>query len=300
MRARVEVIVNSGAGSVAGDGQADAIEQAFKDAGLDAAIHVANPKKALLTIARKAAESDADIIVAAGGDGTISAVASSLIGSQKTLGVIPLGTLNHFSKDLGIPLDITEAVRLIADGVVRLVDVGEVNGRYFINNSSIGLYPRIVRKRKQQERLGHGKWWAAAWAAWRFLWLSPFLKVRLELEDNQLGRKTPFVFVGNNEYEMDLYNIGRRLRLNQGKLSVYLLHRSGRTGLFLLIVRTLLGMLRQAKDFEEFRTKSLTIETRRKRMLVAFDGEVDVMETPLEYRIHPKKLRVIVPREEQQ
>ena len=294
------VIVNAGSGSVDGDGKVDAIEQGFKDIGLDADIHMANPKKTLSAIAREAAEGDAAIVVAAGGDGTVSAVANSLVGSQKMLGVIPLGTLNHFAKDLGIPPDIADAIRVISESVVCEIDVGEVNGRYFINNSSIGLYPRIVRKRKQQERLGRGKWWAAAWAGWRFLWLSPFLKVRLELEDNQLRRKTPFVFVGNNQYEMDLYNIGRRLRLDQGKLSVYLLHRSGRTGLILLIARTIFGMLRQAKDFEEFRTKSLTIETRRKRMLVAFDGEVDVMETPLEYRIHPKKLRVIVPREEQQ
>jgi YegS/Rv2252/BmrU family lipid kinase len=297
MRARVAVIINSGAGTAESDSQRDLIRHTFDDAGMDAKIFTVEPGKDLEKLTAEVVQSDVEFIVAAGGDGTISGVVNQLIGTRKTLGVLPLGTLNHFSKDLQIPQDLVEAIRIIADGVVRVVDVGEVNGRYFINNSSIGLYPRIVRKRKQQEHLGRGKWWAAAWAAWRFMWVSPFLKVKLELEDNELRRKTPFVFVGNNEYEMDLYNIGRRLRLDNGQLSVYLLHRSGRTGLFLLVVRTLLGMLGQAKDFEEFRTRSLTIETRRKRMLVAYDGEIDVMETPLEYRIHPKSLQVLVPSE---
>jgi len=297
MRARVVVIVNSGAGSVESDRQSDEIRQAFHDNGIYAEIQTVQPGMKLNELAEDAVQSDAEIVVAAGGDGTVSSIANQLIGTNKTLGVLPLGTLNHFSKDLQIPQDIIEAIRVIANGVLRRVDVGEVNGRYFINNSSIGLYPRIVRKREQQERLGRGKWWAAAWAAWRFMWISPFLKVKLDLEDNELRRKTPFVFVGNNEYEMDLYNIGRRLKLDNGQLCVYLLHRKGRTGLFLLVVRTLLGMLRQAKDFEEFRTRVLTIETRRKRMMVAFDGEVSVLETPLEYRIHPQSLRVLVPRE---
>jgi len=297
MRARVVVIVNSGAGSVESDRQSDEIRQAFHDNGIYAEIQTVQPGMKLNELAEDAVQSDAEIVVAAGGDGTVSWIANQLIGTNKTLGVLPLGTLNHFSKDLQIPQDIIEAIRVIANGVLRRVDVGEVNGRYFINNSSIGLYPRIVRKREQQERVGRGKWWAAAWAAWRFMWISPFLKVKLDLEDNELRRKTPFVFVGNNEYEMDLYNIGRRLKLDNGQLCVYLLHRKGRTGLFLLVVRTLLGMLRQAKDFEEFRTRVLTIETRRKRMMVAFDGEVSVLETPLEYRIHPQSLRVLVPRE---
>src|SRR5580765_4312923 len=212
MRARVVVIVNNGAGSVGSDSQSDLIREAFADAGIDARIFTVEPDNDLEKLAAEAVQSDVECIVAAGGDGTISGIANHLIGTQKTLGVLPFGTLNHFSKDLQIPQDLVEAIRVVADGIVREVDVGEVNGHYFINNSSIGLYPRIVRKRKQQERLGRGKWWAAAWAAWRFMWVSPFLRVKLELEDDQLRRKTPFVFVGNNEYEMDLYNIGSRLK----------------------------------------------------------------------------------------
>src|SRR5205085_3689399 len=101
-----------------------------------------------------------------GGDGTQSAIASRLAGTQLVHGVLPLGTLNHFAKDLGIPLQLDEAVRTLAEGRVLEVDVGEVNGRVFINNSSLGLYPEIVRERElQQMRLGKSKWRALASAS---------------------------------------------------------------------------------------------------------------------------------------
>jgi diacylglycerol kinase family enzyme len=96
---------------------------------------------------------------------------------------------------------------------------------------------------------------------------------------------------------MDFFNIGRRARLDDGKLSVYFLHKSGRRGLFMLALRTLFGRLRQTKDFEEINTGEITIETRKKNLPVAFDGEVEFLQTPLCYKIHPQALRVIVPPE---
>jgi YegS/Rv2252/BmrU family lipid kinase len=294
MRNSVEVIINGSSGRITNE-STRRIGQLFDEHEVDAAIHVARDGDALEALANQAATSDASIIVAGGGDGTVSAVASAVIGSGKTLGVLPLGTLNNFSRDLGIPQDLSEAVGLIADNHAAEIDIAEVNGRAFINNSSIGIYPRIVLNRERQQRLGKGKWWAAAWAAWRVLRISPFYRIRLEIDGAEFRRKTPFVFVGNNAYEMDLYNIGRRLHLNEGELSVYVLHRGGRVGLLLLALRTLFGRLRQAKDFEEIRTTHLNIEMRRESVLVAVDGEISIMTSPLEYRIRPKALRVIVP-----
>lgn len=296
MRSRVAVVFNSGAGGVKLEERRDAIERAFQAADLEAEFPVTS--RGNLDAAIHNAVSNADVIVAAGGDGTVRSVAESVAKAGKTLAVIPLGTLNHFSKDLHIPQEIAAAVEVIRDGSVAEIDIGEVNGHYFVNNSSIGLYPRIVRKRIQQERLGYGKWWSAVWAAWRLFVISPFLKTTLDLDGNLLHRKAPFIFVGNNDYEMDIYNIGRRLRLDQGKLSIYLLRRSGRVGLLLLILHTIVGRLRLLKDFEEFSAESLSISTRRKRLLVALDGEVRTIETPLEYRIHPRALRVMVPKAE--
>ena len=289
------MIVNSTSGQGASANSRQILQDEFANYELDTRFHFAKNGDDVLKMARDAADSDADAIVGAGGDGTISAVAAEAHRSGKTLGVIPLGTLNNFSKDLAIPQDVPGAVRVIAEGKTTAIDIAEANGRYFINNSSIGLYPGIVKKRVQQQRLGYGKWRAAFWAALRMFRLSPFLKVRIELNGKSFLRKTPFVFVGNNEYEMELYNIGRRPHLDAGKLSIYFLHRGGRWGIVLLILHTLTSRLRQWRDFEEVLTDSVTIQTRRKRLPVAFDGEVDVLMTPLEYKIVPGALKVIVP-----
>jgi YegS/Rv2252/BmrU family lipid kinase len=299
MRSGVAVILNLGAGSVEGNEQIEDVRRAFLESGVHASFHIVEPGREIADVVQDATNSDATVIVAGGGDGTISLVASCVAQKEKILGVLPLGTLNHFSKDLEIPQEVIDAVKIISFGEIREVDIAEVNGRYFVNNSSIGLYPRLVLTRERRQRLGYGKWGAALWALTRMVRWSPFQNVKLELDGNELRRKTAFVFVGNNEYEMDIFNIGTRERLDGGKLSIYLLHRSGRTGLFLLVLRTIFGTLKQASDFEEFRTDQLTIETRRTRMLVALDGEVARMESPLEYKIHPRKLRVLVPNKEQ-
>ena len=271
--------------------------EAFHVNNLDAHFSFAESGEQLLEMVKKAAKSDYQTIVAAGGDGTISAVAGAISESSKTLGVLPLGTLNHFSKDLNISAELEESVRVIAENHHQKIDAAEVNGQIFINNSSIGLYPQIVlRREKQQHRLGRGKWTAAFWAAIAVLRRYPFLLIKLKIDGKELTRKTPFVFIGNNEYEMDSFNIGGRKCLDAGNLSVYVLHRTGRMGLVRLVLRSIFGMLRQATDFETYCTGEITIETHHKKLLVAFDGEVKSMETPLHYRIRPNALRVIVPK----
>jgi len=295
MSSLIEVIINAGSGSVECEAIEKRLTELFAENGAAAAIRLAKGGAEIIGLAKKAVEGDAQIIVAGGGDGTVSAVASEIYKTDKTLGVLPLGTLNNFSKDLGISQNLAEAVKVIVGNHTKQIDVGEVNGRIFINNSSIGLYPNIVKRREKQQRLGHGKWRSAFWAALKMLKRSAFFAVRLKTETGERIVQTPFVFVGNGEYEMDFFNIGRRAVIDDGKLSVYFLHRSGRRGLFLLVVRTAFGLLRQAHDFEAINVEEITFETRKKRILVAFDGEVETLATPLHYKIHPKALRVIVP-----
>ncbi len=264
--------------------------------GLDAEIFIAESGDEIFEFTEKAVQSDAEIVVAGGGDGTISAVAGKVLKAGKTLGVLPLGTLNNFSKDLHIPQSLDEAVRVIAESHTKNIDVGEVNGRIFVNNSSIGWYPNIVKSREQQqETFGRGKWSAAFWAALKILRQHPFLTVKLKNESGEKIVKTPFVFVGNGEYAMDFFNIGRRKHIDDGILSVYFLHKSGRRGLFALVLRLVFGRLRQAKDFEAIDVEEITIETKKKQILVAFDGEVETMKSPLCYCVHQSALRVIVP-----
>ena len=290
----IEVIINAGSGSVEAEKTQQRLAELFAENGVEVQIHPAKDGAELLKFAAECANGNAEIVVAGGGDGTISAVASEIYKTDKTLGVLPLGTLNHFSKDLNIPQDLAEAVRVIAAGITKEIDVGEVNGRIFVNNSSIGLYPSLVHQREKQQRLGKSKWNAAFWAALKILKRSPFLQVKLKIEGEEIRRKTPFIFVGNNFYEMDFFNIGKRAKLDDGKLSVYFLRRHGRFGLFALAFGTIFGRLKQIKDFEVVETEEITIETRKKHLMVAFDGEVEVLESPLCYKILPKKLRVIV------
>jgi diacylglycerol kinase family enzyme len=233
--------------------------------------------------------------VAAGGDGTISSVASAVIDTNKGLGVLPFGTMNHFAKDLRIPLDLAGAVETIVAGHETAVDVGEVNGHVFINNSSLGLYPIIVHKRQKQQQLGWGKWPAYIWAAVAVLRRYPFLNIRVGVDSAELNSHTPFVFIGNNKYEMETLNIGSRPHIDKGELSLYMTNGTGRLGLVRLALRALLRGLHQEKDFVALSTKEIWIETRHRHVRVALDGEVTRLIPPLHYRARPKALRVLTP-----
>ncbi|MFN2475680.1 MAG: diacylglycerol kinase family protein [Chthoniobacterales bacterium] len=292
------VIVNRGAGT-SGDAPREKIAASYAAAG--ASVQTVEPDEThdVSALARAAVRSDETTIVAAGGDGTISAVAAEVADSGKTLGVLAIGTLNHFAKDLKIPLDLDAAVRNTLEGRVAEVDAAEVNGRVFINNSSLGIYPHIVANREaQQERLARGKWHALVWATMRVFRRFPFLSLRITADDKQMVRRTAFVFIGNNEYEIAGFSLGERRCVNRGNLGLYLTHRTGRFRMFWLALHALFGRVDQAADFDSFCVQEATIESQRPRLLVSRDGEVEWMETPLRYRTRPQALRVLVPRDE--
>jgi len=292
----VVVIVNGGAGRGHDEAAAADLRAKLKDAGLDAELVLADGGEDMIATARRALDEGARLVAAGGGDGTINAVASVMVDSGVPFGVLPLGTLNHFAKDLGIPLDLDAAVRNLATGRPVQVDVGEVNGRIFLNNSSLGLYPDIVRDReKQQRRLGRGKWPAAAWAALAALRRYPFLSMRLLVNGEKLARRTPFVFIGNNAYTMEGLSIGERARLDEGVLSLYVAQHPTRFGLLRFAFDALRGRLGRERDFDVLHAPEFDIETHRKRLLVATDGEVTVMAPPLRYRMRPGALTVLVP-----
>jgi diacylglycerol kinase family enzyme len=296
----VEVIINAAAGGGSEDDERSrAVEAAFDACGVSARVSVARGGEEMTELARRALSNGARAVVAGGGDGTVGSVAGALVGTDRPFGVLPLGTLNHFAKDLGIPLTLEEAARNVCEGRVVPVDVGEVNGQVFVNNSSLGLYPRIVRRReKLQEREGSGKWSAFLRASLAVLRRYPFMNVRLDADGHEIARRTPFIFVGNNEYQVENLQMGARECLDAGHLSLYVAHRTGRLGLLRLALSALFGRLREAHDFDALCAHEIWVETRRpKRIPVATDGEVLVLSTPLHYRIRPGALKVIVPKE---
>ena len=294
---RTAIIINAAAGAGDKEELRRRLTEIFAAHGCAARILLAPAGYEAVRLAESALRDGYQTIVAGGGDGTISAIASLLVGTEQTLGVLPLGTLNHFAKDLKIPLELEGAARTIIAGKVARIDVGEVNGRIFLNNSSIGLYPRIIYQREQQRRrFGRGKWLAFAWATLAVLRRYPFMDVRLRVDKWELARRTPFVFIGNNEYEMEGFNVGGRARLNAGLLTLHLAHRIGRLGLLRLGWRALFGGLNEERDFISLRGQEIVIETRRrKRLRVALDGEVALLRAPLRYRLRPGALRVLAP-----
>ena len=295
MKRNVSVILNAGSGVDGNDAaRANRIAALFGAAGAEAQVDLARHGGEIARLIDAAIACRPDVIVAGGGDGTVGSVASALAGGTIALGVLPLGTLNHFAKDLGVPLEVEAAVERIARGPIGRVDVGEVNGRVFINNSSLGLYPAIVHDReRQRKRLGRGKWPALAWATLAALRRFPFLSVRLSVDGVERRLRTPLVFIGNNEYVMEGFSIGERARLDTGCLSLYVLQRASRARLLLLALRALFGRLKQARDFEAIRASEIVVESRHRRLRVATDGEITLMTPPLRYRIRPAALLVV-------
>ena len=290
------VVLNARSGTGSGPEQLALLRELFALEGVDAEFVLAHGGDEMFDAVDRACADGFELVVAGGGDGTQSAVASRLAGKPVVQGVLPLGTLNHFAKDLGIPLKLADAVRTLAKGQVKEVDVGEVNGRVFINNSSLGLYPEIVRERElQQLHLGKSKWRALASATLHATEGRPGMAVRVDADGDQQVRRTPFVFIGNNRYTMEGLAIGARESLQGGELSLYLGRRRGRLALLQMAVRALARRLRQDEDFELVTGDAFVISTTDRRIRVATDGEVCMMDTPLHYRIRPRALRVLVP-----
>jgi diacylglycerol kinase family enzyme len=296
MPAPIPVIVNATAGKGHRSAEVAALEQLFLDAGSQARIMPARSGAEIRELALRTAKENPAVIVAGGGDGTTNCIASVLVGTDISLGILPLGTLNHFARDLGIPLELKAAAGVIAAGRQQRVDVGDVNGKIFLNNSSLGLYPHIVRNRELlRQRTGAGRWPALLWATWTVMRRSPFLNVRVRFEDGERAYRAPAVFIGNNVYVAEGFSIGRRERLDRGVLSLYITTLRGRRALLGLALRALFGLLQQARDFEARTAQTIDVETRRPHVQVAADGEVLVLQSPLHFRIRAGALRVIVP-----
>jgi YegS/Rv2252/BmrU family lipid kinase len=293
----IAVILNAGSGPDRAGHGAAAVRAGFARHGLAAEVTELAPGGDLAAILDEVMASGAKCVVAGGGDGTINAVAARVAeDAEATLGVLPLGTLNHFAKDLGLPPALDDAIKVIADGHRITVDVAEVNGRIFLNNASVGLYATIVIDREQQQkRLGRSKWPALARATWHALRAVDAFDVVVCVDGQELRRRTPFIFVGNNDYIVQGPGIGERARLDDGALSVYVLRPKNAAGLLWLAVRALFGRVSWTRDLDAFSSTGLSVETPVARLDVARDGEVDPFDTPLHFKVRPRALRVFAP-----
>lgn len=239
---------------------------------------------------------DYDIVVAAGGDGTVSSVAGAVARAGKTLAIIPTGTLNHFARDAGIPTNLDDAAAVIAHGRERLVDIGAINDRVFVNNVSLGNYPRMVHERDQLEQRGRSHTVATAIAVSRTWWHLRKLTVFLDIDGKALTRRSAFIVVGNGSYVLSGFALGKRDQISDGKLSLYVAPSTGRLGALMLPMRALIGSLERHEQFETFCATRITAAFGRRTVTVAIDGEVCDLESPLHLAIRRRALRVLVPR----
>jgi diacylglycerol kinase family enzyme len=243
--------------------------------------------------ARAALQQGCDVLVACGGDGTVNAVASVVVGSETTLAVLPLGTLNHFAKDMGIH-SVNEARQVLVTGVARAVDAGFVNGYVFVNNSGVGIYSAAVRERERAQKSGLPKWIAFVFASLKTAVHMSFMRLRIDADGRRMARLTSFLFVGNNVYRLEGTSLGTRASLQAGVLGVCTARDVGVAGLFRIAVRAMLGTVGQDRDFLAFTAKKLIVH-RGRHFHVSLDGEVIRMKSPLEYSIAPGALRVLGP-----
>ena len=292
----ISVLLNRGGGTIAADPSiADKVAAALKAAGIDAEIELIDGGDCEVR-AKAAAERGDKLVIVGGGDGSISAAASALVDSKTALGVLPLGTLNHFARDLGIPADLDEAAKLIAAGHERRVDVAEMNGRIFINNSAIGLYPlMIVDRDLQRRRLGRSKRLAMIVASVRTLVRFNHQRLTLMLNDREGQVDTPLLFVGNNDYRIDLGAPGRRESLEDGELCVMVMRKNTRWGLIAASARAFFNRPRPDDMVRLDHVERLRVSSRRSSLAVSLDGEVVRSAPPLDYVIRKRALRVIAP-----
>jgi diacylglycerol kinase family enzyme len=235
--------------------------------------------------------------IAAGGDGTVGCVARAARAAGGTLGVLPMGTRNHFARDLGLPLALEDAAAVLARGVDRAIDAGELDGTLFLNNASLGLYTRFVECREHERRRPHfGLWPALCKSTWQALRAARDVAVALEVDGARVQRRTPVLLVGNNEYAMTGLQRGRRERLDAGVLSVVVLKPRSRAGLVWLGLRALVGAVTPERDFESLLAAQVQVDAAGAQVDVALDGEPGSYATPLRFRSLPGALRVRVPR----
>ncbi len=274
-------------------GNAEAARSALAAAGFE--LEAIEPDKLVDHFREEVARKTPRMLVA-GGDGTIAAAAAAAARSDTELAILPGGTLNHFAKDNGVPTDLGEAAIAAGGSEIRKVDLGYLDDKVFLNTSSIGLYVTFVRVRERLEkRLGYRL--ASMIAAIRMFSAVRTFAVRLEIEGDERIYRTPLVFIGVGERELQAPKLGARI--NGGKRGLHVMIVRGRAparlfALALAAVAKGTSEVARTPEFDSFVVDKCSIDVGSPRAVVALDGELHVMKTPLEYRIERDEHRLVV------
>lgn len=293
MAERMFFLVNRSSGDQSGETTADMIRDRF---GADADIHVMSTSEDLTAVVRDAVDRGATTVVAAGGDGTVCGVAAAIVGTGCRMAVLPGGTFNFFARSLDIPQDIDAALDVIATGRPVPVSLGEVNGRIFINNASLGAYALILNEREAIYRRWGRSRLAAYWSVLvAMATVYRPLTMRITVDGETVRAKSPMAFIGISAHQLEEYALEGADDIRHGRFAVLLAPDSGR---FMLIWRALKIALRGMKkdrDFVLLTGSEVLIETRRSHRLVARDGERERMQGPYRFRVLRDAIEVIRP-----
>jgi diacylglycerol kinase family enzyme len=251
-----------------GDGGVEELVEAARTLGITT--RVLTQEDDLQQLARGAGDG---ALAMAGGDGSLAVVAGVAIERDLPFACIPFGTRNHFARDIGLDRDDPiGALAALADGDERRIDVGRANDRLFLNNVSLGVYATLVHRREQHRRRSN------AFARLRALAIVTSHREPIDITVDGEPLESRVVLVSNNSYTLEMLSIGERERLDEGLLHLY-----APTG----VVRT---------NWKERRGVQFTVDARSGRLRAAVDGEPETLDTPIEFRVEPGALRVLVPR----
>jgi YegS/Rv2252/BmrU family lipid kinase len=248
-------------------------------------------------IIRERLQQERRLFIAAGGDGTVNSVIQPLVHTEAALAVIPVGTYNHFARDLGIPLDWPSALDVALNGQLHQIDTARANDRFFINNMSIGLYPELVARREERGR-DYPRWKARLYALYMTMRKYPHVSFTVETEHHQVAIRTHVFMVSNNSYDLSRIGIeAPRNLMTEGRMSVYWLPHLPRIALMRFAAHYLAGRVTKTPGFRMFRTAQMKVQSRHASLHVGLDGEVHTITMPMTVTIVPQSLLVKVPRD---
>ena len=295
---RLKLILNRNAGTLRGldpDQAAAELVEIFRAHGHEATAEALDGKSAIAAIEKECREGDSEVLVVGGGDGSISCAAAAAAKAGKTLGILPLGTMNLFSRSLGIPLEMKAAAEALAAGQKVAVDIGEVNGRYFVHHVTLGLHARMILVRKglhYRSRLGKIGVSIRAW--WMAVRDPPSLDARIRADVKELQRRTAAILVTNNP--LGEGHIPYADDPRQGMFGLYVANSPRWHHLLNMALRMLFGSFSGNPLLDNWVAKEVDIALTTPTVSASVDGEIVQLETPLRCRLHRGALSVLKPR----
>ena len=236
------------------------------------------------------------VVVAAGGDGTLNAVASKLMGTDIPMGILPLGTFNYVARVLNIPLDLLDAAKAIGEGQPRSVHVAQLNQHIYLNNASLGLYPLFIQKREQfNKHFGRFPLHAYTSALDVLIRDRKELKLEVEVDGQRYPVKTPLIFFGNNQLQLAEMKLRIAKAAEAGKVAGVVVAKSDKRTLFKTLWQLIKGNLDQASDVYSFAADEVIVHSKRNKLTVAVDGEIVTMTPPLKITVRKHALNIMVP-----